>query len=50
VHLLIDGTYFSNGHCLVLYYDKDLQFVQLHRNTNKEKYKEVKEDLEIELI
>ena len=46
VHLLIDGTYFSNGLCLILYYDKDLQFVQLYRNTNKEKYKEIKEDLE----
>lgn len=46
VHLLIDGTYFSNGLCLILYYDKDLQFVQLYRHTNKEKYKEIKEDLE----
>lgn len=45
VHLLIDGTYFSNGLCLILYYDKDLQFVQLYRHTNKEKYKEIKEDL-----
>lgn len=46
VHLLIDGTYFSNGICLVLYYDSDLQYVQLFRTTNKEKYKEIKEDLE----
>lgn len=46
VHLLIDGTYFTNGLCLILYYDKDLQYVQLYRNTNKEKYKEIREDLE----
>lgn len=45
VHLLIDGTYFSNGLCLILYYDKDLQYVQLYRNTNQEKYKEILEDL-----
>lgn len=46
VHLLIDGTYFSNGLCLMLYYDCDLQYVQLYRHTNKEKYREIKEDLE----
>ncbi len=46
VHLLIDGTYFSNGLCLILYYDCDLQYVQLYRHTNKEKYREIKEDLE----
>jgi hypothetical protein len=46
VHLLIDGTYFSNGLCLVLYYDHDIRYVQLYRHTNQEKYKEIKEDLE----
>jgi transposase-like protein len=45
VHLLIDGTYFANGLCLVLYYDYDIQYVQLFRETNQEKYKEIKEDL-----
>ena len=45
VHLLIDGTYFTNGLCLVLYYDNDIQYVQLFRETNKEKYREIKEDL-----
>ncbi|PZP51394.1 MAG: transposase [Pseudopedobacter saltans] len=44
VHLLIDGTYFSNGLCLILYYDKNLQYVQLYRNTDQEKYKEIRED------
>ena len=46
VHLLIDGTYFSNGLCLVLYYDHDIRYVQLYRHSNQEKYKEIKEDLE----
>ena len=46
VHLLIDGTYFSNGLCLVLYYDYDIQYVQLFREANDEKYREIREDLE----
>lgn len=46
VHLLIDATYFTNGLCLVLYYDCDIQYVQLFRHTRKEKYKEIKEDLD----
>jgi DNA-directed RNA polymerase subunit F len=45
VHLIIDGTYFSNGLCLILYYDNDIQYVQLFRETNQEKFKEIKEDL-----
>jgi hypothetical protein len=45
VHLLIDGTYFENGLCLILYYDYDIQYVQLFRETNREKFKEIKEDL-----
>lgn len=46
VHLLIDGSYFANGLCLILYYDYDIRYVQLYRETNQEKYKEIKEDLE----
>lgn len=46
VHLLIDATYFTNELCLILYYDYDIQYVQLFRNTNKEKFKEIREDLE----
>ncbi len=46
VHLLIDGIYFINGLCLILYYDYDIQYVQLYRETNKEKLKEIKEDLQ----
>ena len=45
VHLLIDGTYFENGLCLILYYDYDIQYVQLFRETNQEKCKEIEEDL-----
>ncbi len=46
VHLLIDGSYFTNGLCLILYYDHDIRYVQLYRETNQEKYKEIKEDLD----
>lgn len=46
VHLLIDGSYFTNGLCLILYYDYDIQYVQLYRESNKEKLKEIKEDLQ----
>jgi transposase-like protein len=31
---------------LILYYDHDIRYVQLYRETNQEKYKEIKEDLE----
>ena len=46
VHLLIDGTYFENGLCLILYYDFDIQYVQLFRETDQEKLKEIREDLQ----
>lgn len=46
IHLLIDATYFPNKLCLDLYYDYDINYVQLYRNTDKEKFKEIKEDLE----
>ena len=46
VHLLIDGTYFENGLCLILYYDYDIQYVQLFRQTGQEKFREIKQDLQ----
>jgi AraC-like DNA-binding protein len=46
VNLLIDGTYFSNGICLVLYRDATIKFTQLYRLTDGEHYTEIKEDLE----
>lgn len=46
VNLLIDGTYFSNGICLVLYRDATIKFSQLYRFTDGEHFTEIKEDLE----
>ena len=46
VNLLIDGTYFNNDLCLVLYRDNTIKFTQLYRPTNGEWYEELKEDLE----
>ena len=46
VNLLIDGTYFANGVCLVLYRDVTIKFTQLYRFTDGEHYSEIKEDLE----
>ncbi len=45
VNLLIDGTYFSNGICLVLYRDNTIKFTQLYRFSNGEHYIKIKEDL-----
>ena len=44
-HLLIDGSYFPNGLCLVLYYDHDIRYVQLYRHTDEERFTEIYEDL-----
>ena len=46
VNLLIDGGYFSNGVCLVLYRDATIKFTQLYRFSDGEHYIEIKEDLE----
>jgi hypothetical protein len=46
VNLLIDGTYFGNNLCLVLYRDNTIKFTQLYRLTDGEWYEEIKEDLE----
>ena len=45
VNLLVDGTYFSNGICLVLYRDATIKFTQLYRFSDGEHYLEIKEDL-----
>jgi transposase-like protein len=42
----MDGTYFSNNVCLVLYRDNTIKFTQLYRITDGEWYEEIKEDLE----
>ena len=44
--MLIDGTYFSNDICLIIYRDNQIKFTQLYRITNGEYYEEIKEDLE----
>jgi AraC-like DNA-binding protein len=44
-HLLIDGSYFPNGLCLILYYDHDIRYIQLYRHTDEERFTEIYEDL-----
>lgn len=46
VNLLIDGTYFRNDLCLVLYRDDKIKYTQLYRITDGEWFEEIKEDLE----
>jgi hypothetical protein len=46
VNLLIDGTYFSNNLCLVIYRDNTIKYTQLYRLSDGEWYEELKEDLE----
>lgn len=44
VHLIIDGTYFSNDICLVVYRDNDIKNSILYRITNNELTQEIAED------
>jgi len=44
--LLIDGTYFSNNLCLILYRDQQIKYTQLYRLSDGEWYEELKEDLQ----
>ena len=44
VHLIIDGTYFSNDICLVVYRDNDIKNTILYRITNDELTQEIAED------
>ncbi len=46
LHLLIDGTYFSNDICLIIYRDNEIKFTQLYRLSNGEHFEEIKEGLE----
>jgi hypothetical protein len=45
VNLIIDGTYFNNNLCLIIYRDQQIKFTQLYRLTDGEWYEEIKEDL-----
>jgi len=42
---LVDGTYFSNGLCLVIYRDNDIGYTQLYRFSDGERYEQMCEDL-----
>ncbi len=46
VNLLIDGTYFTQDLCLIVYRDNTIKFTQLYRLSDGEWYDEIKEDLE----
>jgi hypothetical protein len=50
VNLIIDGTYFNNNLCLILYRDNTIKFTQLYRFSDGERYDELKEDLQNLLI
>lgn len=45
VNLLIDGTYFANKVCLVVYRDAKIKMTLLYRLTDGERFRELKEDL-----
>ena len=45
VNLLLDGTYFTNKLCLVLYRDDYIKYTQLYRITDGEWYEEIREDI-----
>ena len=46
LNLLIDGTYFTNKVCLVLYRDNNIKATQLYRLTDGEWIEEICEDLQ----
>lgn len=46
VNLLIDGTYFANDLCLILYRDDKVKYTQMYRISDGEWFEEMKEDLE----
>ncbi|WP_245620834.1 hypothetical protein [Roseivirga seohaensis] len=45
VNLLIDGTYFKDGLCLILYRDNTIKYTQFYRLTDGEWFEELAEDL-----
>lgn len=46
VNLLIDGTYFANKVCLVLYRDNNIKATQIYRLTDGEWFEEIAEDIQ----
>lgn len=45
-YLVIDGTYFTGDLCLILYYDTHIRYSQLYRFSDRERYDQIKEDLD----
>ena len=45
IYLVIDGNYFPNDICLVVYRNFHLKLTQLHRMTNGKHFEEIAEDL-----
>lgn len=46
VHIIVDGTYFTNDICLVVYRNSEIKCTQFYRLSDNERYEEIKEDLE----
>lgn len=46
IYLVIDGTYFPNNICLVVYRNWQLKLTQLYRITDGEHFQEISEDLQ----
>lgn len=46
LYLIIDGTYFTEGLCLIIYYDSKLKYSLLYRFSSNEFYREIKEDMD----
>lgn len=46
VNLLIDGTYFRNKVCLILYRDNNIKATQIYRLSDGEWFEEIREDLQ----
>ena len=46
IHLVLDGTYFPNDICLVVYRNLHLKLTQLYRMTDLEHFEEIAEDLQ----
>lgn len=46
IYLIVDGTYFTDDLCLILYYDSQRKYPLLYRYSSREFYREIKEDFE----
>jgi hypothetical protein len=46
IYLVLDGTYFLNGICVVVYRNFHLKLTQIYRMTGGEHFEEIVEDLQ----